>query len=549
MKKIILLSILMGFVQQFSFGQTGNWLWAKGAIGSHISEGAPICTDANGNVIIAGSYADTSITFGSFTVFNSQPNHSDIYIAKFNSSGNALWLKTAGGINNDSPISICTDSNGNVFMAGNTESPICTFGSVNLVNGSSLNMFVFKYDSNGNEMWGRNASGLNYTGAYGVSTNGAGNVILTGTYNDTMNVGTTTLISSGGFDAFLLKYDTNGNLMWGKTEGGTGADESYAVNVDGSGNIIMVGIYFSPSIAFGSFTLNNASGTGDIYIVKYDSTGNVVWAKSGNGNNGDYVQAVCTDVNGDIFITGGYNSTSLTFNSSTLNCAGGLDVFFVKYSSSGNILWAKSAGGVADDYGYSISPDGNGNIYLTGGFASSTITFNSDTLTQPTIFTDPMFIIKFDSDGNILCSDVLGSGGDDQSGVSTDLFGYAYVAGDFIGSFIIGADTLTQTHPGETGFVSKYYCPTSHDGINEHISQETILIYPNPFTLQTTINFAEEQKNTTIRITDVLGKEIKIINFTGKQLIIDKGDMKAGIYFVQTLDEKKKLTNNKIIIR
>ena len=79
--------------------------------------------------------------------------------------------------------------------------------------------------------------------------------------------------------------------------------------------------------------------------------------------------------------------------------------------------------------------------------------------------------------------------------------------------------------------------------------QSTIDIYPNPFTLQTTIIFNQEQKNTTIKITDLLGKEIKTINFTGKQLVIDKAEMKAGVYFLQTIDDKKNITNNKIIIQ
>lgn len=86
--------------------------------------------------------------------------------------------------------------------------------------------------------------------------------------------------------------------------------------------------------------------------------------------------------------------------------------------------------------------------------------------------------------------------------------------------------------------------------VNELINRRTIIeIFPNPFTFQTNITFSEEQKNTTIKITDILGQEIKTINFTGRQLVIDKGEMKAGIYFVQTIDEKKNDTNKKIIVQ
>ncbi len=86
-------------------------------------------------------------------------------------------------------------------------------------------------------------------------------------------------------------------------------------------------------------------------------------------------------------------------------------------------------------------------------------------------------------------------------------------------------------------------------GIKESIAEKSLNIYPNPFTLQTTISFSEEQKNTTVRITDLLGNEIKTINFWGRQLVIEKGEMQSGVYFVQTTDEKKNITNKKIIIQ
>ena len=86
-------------------------------------------------------------------------------------------------------------------------------------------------------------------------------------------------------------------------------------------------------------------------------------------------------------------------------------------------------------------------------------------------------------------------------------------------------------------------------GISELNQTSGITVFPNPFTSQTNIVFAEEQLNTTIKITDVVGKEIRTINFTGKQLTIDKGKMQAGVYFLQTTDEKKNICNREIIIQ
>ena len=86
-------------------------------------------------------------------------------------------------------------------------------------------------------------------------------------------------------------------------------------------------------------------------------------------------------------------------------------------------------------------------------------------------------------------------------------------------------------------------------GVKEDSPLPNVTISPNPFTSQTTITFSEAQKNTTINIKNIVGKEIKTINFTGRQLVIDKAEMKAGIYFVQTTDKQKRICNNKIIIQ
>jgi S-ribosylhomocysteine lyase LuxS involved in autoinducer biosynthesis len=86
-------------------------------------------------------------------------------------------------------------------------------------------------------------------------------------------------------------------------------------------------------------------------------------------------------------------------------------------------------------------------------------------------------------------------------------------------------------------------------GIKDEAEQNSISIYPNPFTSQTTISFSAEQKNTIIKITDILGKELKTIpHVRDRQVVIDRGEMKAGIYFVQTMDENKNIINKKIII-
>lgn len=131
--------------------------------------------------------------------------------------------------------------------------------------------------------------------------------------------------------------------------------------------------------------------------------------------------------------------------------------------------------------------------------------------------------------------------------VATDAGGNVFMTGHFF-SPTITFGNITLTNAGSIDFFIAKIDTVLTTGITEPIDYSTLVIAPNPFTLQTTISFNEEQKNTTIKIMDVLGKEIKVINFNGKQFILEKAEMQPGIYIVQIIDENKKVRSRKIII-
>ncbi|MEK6616208.1 MAG: hypothetical protein AABZ32_08880, partial [Bacteroidota bacterium] len=109
---------------------------------------------------------------------------------------------------------------------------------------------------------------------------------------------------------------------------------------------------------------------------------NYLWAKSAGGTSNDYATSVTADASGNIIAAGSFVSPTITFGSTTLTNAGSVDMFFVKYDPSGNVLWAKSAGGTSYDEATSVTADASGNIIAAGLFVSPTITFGSTTLTN-----------------------------------------------------------------------------------------------------------------------------------------------------------------------
>ena len=172
--------------------------------------------------------------------------------------------------------------------------------------------------------------------------------------------------------------------LWANSAGGTTVDRGESIATDLNGNVLVTGFYSSAAITFGSITLTNASasGTDDIFIVKYDASGTVLWAKSAGGISDDFGRSITTDKDGNVLVTGGFSSPTITFGNMTLTNAVFNDIFVVKYDGSGNLLWAKSAGGNGIENGQSITTDAIGNILITGIFDSPSLTFGNTTISN-----------------------------------------------------------------------------------------------------------------------------------------------------------------------
>ncbi|MBI3502269.1 MAG: T9SS type A sorting domain-containing protein [Bacteroidetes bacterium] len=553
MKKLLLVSTVF-LALTVAHGQSSNWLWAKSAAGTGGDEGYSVSADAIGNVYVTGSFTSPTITFGTTTLTNTN-NNAEVFITKYDANGNVLWAKSATGTGVDEGYSVSTDAGGNVFVTGYFWSPTITFGSTTLTNAGGFDVFIAKYDSNGNVLWANNTGGTADDVGTSVSADAGGNVFLTGYFKSTaITFGSTTLTNTGFDNIFIVKYDANGNALWAKSAGGTGAFSvvGFSASANAAGNVFVTGGFGgSPTVTFGSTTLTN-SGGGDVFVAKYDSGGNVVWVKSVGGTGGDYGNSVSADTSGDVFVTGRFTSPTLTFGSTTLTNIGTADVFVAKYDSNGNVLWVKGAGGVNWDEAYSASADASGNVFVTGKFDSPTITFGSTTLTPPpancTPQCDPIFIVKYDATGNVLCASALASGGDDQNGVSADPFGNAYITSDFYAiPFIVGSDTLTLTG-AENVFVAKYHCDNT-SAINELSNKERIFISPNPFSTQTTLQTDNLLHNATLTVYNFFGQTVaQIKNINGQTVTFSRDNLASGLYFVRLTEENKTIAVDKLVI-
>lgn len=367
------------------YDPSGAVLWANSEGGSAGDGCTDISTDASGNIFVTGYFSSTAFPIGTTTLTNNGAAYtSDIFVAKYDSSGNFLWAVSGGGASHDYSYSISTDASGSVFITGSFKGPSITFGTTTLTNKGDADIFAVKYDSSGNLLWAvaSGEGGEDY--GSGISTDESGNVYLTGRFDSqSISFGTTTLANAtGSSDIFVVKYDNLGNALWAKSAGGTGDDYGMYISTDNSGNVLATGYFQSASFTFGTTTLYNAAG-GDwnIFVVKYDPEGNALWANSAGGTSSEYGYGISSDVNGNVLVTGAFNSPSISFGTTTLTSEGDYDVFVVKYDPSGNVLWAKSGGGTTWDLATAISTDISGNVFLTGYFSSPSLTFGTEVLT------------------------------------------------------------------------------------------------------------------------------------------------------------------------
>ncbi len=546
MKRILVLFVLL-FVGN-CFGQTPNWVWGRQAMGTSSQEGLSVATDVSGNVYATGTLGistGTTMIFDTTTLIDTGLN--DIFIVKYDSNGNRLWAKRIGGSGIEVANSIATDFHGNVYLAGYFASSTISFDTIILTNTGSDDIFLAKYDSNGNVLWAKSATGNNSDIGYSVTTDVQGNVYLGGMfYSPTITFDTITVTNTGGWDMLIVKYDENGNPLWAKSANGNNTDVVYSIATDTSSNVYVTGYFASTTLVFGTYTLTNMGGA-DIFIVKYDKNGNVIWGKSEGGSASEAGNSIATDETG-VYLTGYFNSPTIIFGSTTLTNSGSNDMYIAKYSQAGTVLWANSAGGNGIDNGYGVSTNTSG-IYLTGGFKSSKIIFGLDTLLFPTGATDPMFLIKYDINGNVICASSLASGGDDVCAVATDGFGNVYIAGDFEGAntFIIGADILTESS-GELFFIAKYNCNSTTVPVNELTNPESLSLYPNP--ANTSFTIESTNKIQSITVINVIGEVVSTSSPNGNsKTTIDLTRVAKGIYFVQITDENKTVENKKIVVQ
>ena len=285
------------------YDPNGSVLWVRHfETDAMNSRGYAITCDRIGNVYACGATQD-NVYYNGNLLLTSRGNY-DAYVFKFDTDGHFKWIKQIGGTDFDKAYGIAV-KDANIYVTGYFAGSAQFSSSVILTGSGGTDVFLAKYDTSGSLAWARKGGGTSFDRGWDVTINTNGEIVCTGEFSDQANFGSNSIHSSGMMDMFLAAYDDNGNALWAVKGGSTEDDIGRGVTHDNSGNLFVVGDYASTGI-FPPLQVT-ANGYSDVFLASYEANGNIRFVKSYGGTYIDRGRGVGVDNDGRIYICGEYN--------------------------------------------------------------------------------------------------------------------------------------------------------------------------------------------------------------------------------------------------
>ena len=411
-----------------------SWGTYLGGVGDDYSFSTSV--NNKGDVFITGSTSSINYlnicTSGSYQTNLS--NYTDGFISKYNSSGQRIWSTYYGGLGHDKANSCSASSNGGVFICGETDTVSNVLASVGChqynYGGGLTDAFIARFDSSGIRIWGTFYGGSLEDGGTSCKVDQYDNLIVVGSSvsnNNISTIGAYRFLLNGGFDAYLVKFDSSGQRKWATYYGGDAYEDANCCSVDTDGNIIIAGTststngYIAMGAGLGFITSNTTPGTTNAYLGKFDQNGNFLWATFYGAIYIGFCSSICRglsctfDLSGNIYLTGATNMNTPLSSGIYITTPGcyqsvksgsdySLDGFIVKFNSSGQREWATFYGNPAQDFLLDCTTDKDGNLYVAGSSGPWNNIWSSKTYQN----SGNGYFVKFDSTGKFLFESNLG---------------------------------------------------------------------------------------------------------------------------------------------
>ena len=350
------------------YDRSGTPQWATQAGGTKYDVASGIVNDGMGHLYLTGYFSSSNAAFGPYILTNQTPSYNDLFVAKMDDQGHFLWALSAGGTRDDVSRALTVDADGNLLVVGDFGSATLNFGGVVVTNVGGTDVFVAKFNPQGQALWARSAGSSGSHAGNAIATDASGNVYIAGEMWIRIRFGQIELDSHFDHDIFLAKYNARGDVQWARQLNSFSIAGARNLTVDAHGDVIMTG-YFDQTCDFDAYPLV-AHGGQDVFLAKFNPSGEVIWAQNFGGHGYEYPRDLAVDGIGNIYITGSFEQTA-DFGGVTLTTSGQRDVFIVATDSAGQVIWAKQAGDTRSDDGYALAVGPANGLVIGGAFVSS----------------------------------------------------------------------------------------------------------------------------------------------------------------------------------
>ncbi len=292
-----------GFLAQLD--EEGNIIWGLNLESNdEIAASAIVISEMDSIAYISGHFKDSAF-IGSYSI--SSFASESFFLAAVDYFGNILWVSTGASQDEVEPLSMSLGADSRINVLGNFEGNFLV-GSNVLPNSSDSDVFLLSFDQTGEFIWSNSIGGTNDIEGSSITSDEQGNIFVVGSFEDDVHFDSDSLSSSDEKDGFFVKYDEDGNELWVKSLSGTSDVQPNDIFADNTDGIYITGS-IDGTCYFDSLAVNNSSGT-DLFIVKYDTSGNVIWGKGIGGSGSVEGYSIITDVNSNPIVTGRFDGTA-----------------------------------------------------------------------------------------------------------------------------------------------------------------------------------------------------------------------------------------------
>jgi hypothetical protein len=349
--------------------QNASFTWAKQGGNSLFTEGNVQVFNTDNGIVTAGNFIDTA-QFGEEEITSN--GASDIYIARFDENGNLGQIQSFGSENEELIKFLKVDNEGSIIISM-MFTDFITFGGTDYVSLGGQDVLIIKFDPDLNLQWAKHYGTPLTDYVKGMDIDDEGNILVIGKFKNELNFDDITLTSAGSTDLYIVKYSSDGNVVFAFSEGGSAYEDANSIAVSSDGGFFISGTFYGETLINGeTITTDNTTG---IYLAKYNIDSDFQWVELINGTNlmpGVYLAG---NYDGSVFIAGNFQD-QVVFGSQTLSTSEfDADIYVAKYSADGQAIWAGHGNGGASDMVTNLSCDIGGNVYLAGFYLSS-IDFN-----------------------------------------------------------------------------------------------------------------------------------------------------------------------------